>query len=323
MGNPVKISVVVPAYNAERNLRGCVDSILRQDFGAIEVILVDDGSKDGTGALCDEYARSDGRVRALHQKNGGVAKARNAGVAMARGEYVGFVDADDWIERKMFGVLYVRAAETKADIAMCDYWREGRLGSGSRPHVDAAFLDAKVFDKDTLAREPARKSFFATAVCWNKIFRRSFYIKNVRFSEDSAISEDVATMFAALARARRISALGRKLYHYRVSDSGGSHERGRRIFGLFDAAKIVLADMEKNDYGMFAGLAVRGMVHDELRHFGKINTGIRREYFAKFLDVLSAMERQGLLCLLGRVDAFKAWCARRLGYRAFCAVAWI
>jgi glycosyltransferase involved in cell wall biosynthesis len=324
MENPVKISVIVPARDAEKNLRRCVDSILRQNLGAIEAILVDDGSRDGTGAICDEYARHDARVRVVHQENGGTAKARNAGAAVARGEYIGFVDADDWVERDMFGELYGRAEATKADIVMCDYWRERQSGGVSKnPHVDGAFLNAEAFDKDTLSREPSRKSFFAVVVCWNKIFRCSFYTKNVRFPEGIAISEDVAVVFPALVRARRISALGRKLYHYCVSDSSGSHERGRRVFGLFEAAKAVLADMEKNDYGMFAGLAVRGIVHDELMHFGKIEAGIRREYFAKFLGVLSTMKRQGLLTRLGARDALKAWCAMRLGYPVFRAAAWI
>ena len=99
------ISVIVPVYNVEPYLRKCVDSILAQSYSNLEVILVDDGSPDGCGAICDEYAAKDARVRVIHKPNGGVSDARNAGLDIMTGDYVAFVDSDDWVEADMYRTL--------------------------------------------------------------------------------------------------------------------------------------------------------------------------------------------------------------------------
>lgn len=124
------ISVIVPVYNVKPYLQKCVDSIRNQTYQNLEIILVDDGSTDGSGEMCDEYANKDSRVIALHQKNAGQGAARNLGLDTAHGEWVGFVDADDWIDLNYYEKL-VQAAETAdADMACCDrriYDEEGNL----------------------------------------------------------------------------------------------------------------------------------------------------------------------------------------------------
>lgn len=124
------ISVIVPVYNVKPYLEKCVDSIRNQTYQNLEIILIDDGSTDGSGALCEEYAKIDSRVVALHQKNAGQGAARNYGLEKAHGEWIGFVDADDWIDRNYYEKL-VQAAETAgADMACCDrrvYDEQGNL----------------------------------------------------------------------------------------------------------------------------------------------------------------------------------------------------
>lgn len=120
MDDQIKVSIIVPVYNAAARLTGCVDSILDQTFGAFELILVDDGSDDGSGALCDRYA-ADPRVRVLHKQNGGPGQARNSGIRLARGEYIGFVDADDSVSPEYLKTLYDTAVRAGADLAFCDY----------------------------------------------------------------------------------------------------------------------------------------------------------------------------------------------------------
>ncbi len=115
-----KVSVIVPVYKAQDFLPKCVDSILSQTEESLELILVDDGSPDRSGAICDAYAARDSRVRVIHQKNAGVSAARNAGILAAEGRYVGFVDSDDWIDPDMFSRLLTVAQETGADVVMCD-----------------------------------------------------------------------------------------------------------------------------------------------------------------------------------------------------------
>ncbi|MBA1325633.1 glycosyltransferase [Enterococcus faecium] len=111
------MSIIVPVYKVEKYLRKCVDSILAQTFTDFEVILVDDGSPDNSGKICDEYAEKDNRVRVIHKENGGLSSARNAGIDVARGKYLGFVDSDDYIDEDMYEILYENLKIHDADIS--------------------------------------------------------------------------------------------------------------------------------------------------------------------------------------------------------------
>jgi len=115
------ITIIVPIYKVEEYLRRCVDSILKQTYKNLEVILVNDGSPDGCGAICDEYATLDGRIEVIHKTNGGLSDARNAGIEVAHGSYVSFVDSDDWIHQEYIGKLYDLLRETNSDISVCNF----------------------------------------------------------------------------------------------------------------------------------------------------------------------------------------------------------
>lgn len=116
----ILVSIIVPIYNTGEYLYKCLDSIVNQNLREIELILVDDGSTDNSGAVCDFYSERDKRVRVIHKKNEGVSVARNLGIKVARGEYIGFVDSDDWIEKEMYQEMYYHAKNKEADIVMCD-----------------------------------------------------------------------------------------------------------------------------------------------------------------------------------------------------------
>ena len=115
------ISIIVPVYKVEQYLRRCLDSVQNQIFTDWECILIDDGSPDNSGQICDEYAQKDERFRVIHQENAGVSAARNAGLDSAKGEWIGFVDSDDWIEPEMYQFLYTNAIDKKADVIICGY----------------------------------------------------------------------------------------------------------------------------------------------------------------------------------------------------------
>lgn len=134
-----KVSVIVPVYNAEKYLQECVDSILRQTLADLELILVDDGSTDSSPALCDRYAEQDARVKVIHKPNGRAASARNAGIRAASGDYVAFVDSDDWVSPEM----YEKMLGTGADVTLCDYVRfQGKTETPfTQPNVNAGFYD--------------------------------------------------------------------------------------------------------------------------------------------------------------------------------------
>jgi glycosyltransferase involved in cell wall biosynthesis len=321
MENRFKASVVVAAYNAQKSIPKCVDSLLRQTLRGVEVILVDDGSKDGTGAVCDGYAGRHSNVVSLHRRNGGCGVARNTGADAARGEYIGFADADDWVEPDMYEKLYGAASSLGADIAMCDYFRERGARRDTKPRIDAEFVRAKVFSKDTPGFAPSKNSFFGTVVCWNKIFKRSFYARNIRFPCGLHLAEDVPAVFKALSRAGRICAVDEKLYHYRAEGASNSRVYDGRALDVFKAAGILLDDMAKNDYGAFKDFVVRSVANDALHHFKSIGGSFRREYHARFMEFAERLEKQGLLGCLGGKDAFKVKCFRSLGPRASSIIA--
>lgn len=116
----IKLSIIVPIYNAQNHLKKCIESIINQTEKDIEIILIDDGSTDDSLKICNEYQRKDFRINVIHQNNSGVSIARNQGIKIAKGEYIGFVDSDDWIDLDMFKRLLEEAKKTDADIVMCD-----------------------------------------------------------------------------------------------------------------------------------------------------------------------------------------------------------
>lgn len=117
------ISIIVPVYKVENYLSKCLDSMICQTYKNIEIILVDDGSPDNSGKICDDYAKKDSRIKVIHKENGGLSDARNAGLKIATGKYIGFVDSDDYISVEMYEKLYNQAKKEDADIACCNYYR--------------------------------------------------------------------------------------------------------------------------------------------------------------------------------------------------------
>lgn len=211
------ISVIIPIYKVESLLPRCIDSVLVQTHRNLEVILVDDGSPDGCGAICDAYAAKDPRIRVIHQENAGLAGARNAGLEIARGEYYGFVDSDDHIAPDMYETLLSAMAEEDADIAVCGRYLE--MASGELvPMFD--FSESLVFD----AREGVRRLLLSDgldAAAWDKLYRADFW-EYTRYPTEY-VSEDVPVTSRLLARAKRIVHCGRPLYYYYQRSGSLSH----------------------------------------------------------------------------------------------------
>ena len=126
------ISVIVPIYNVEKYLDRCLKSIINQTYKNLEIILIDDGSPDNCGTICDEYAKKDNRIKVVHKDNGGLVKARNTGLDIATGEYISFIDPDDWIELNMYEEMIKIADETNTDIVRCGYYRDNDKESMER-----------------------------------------------------------------------------------------------------------------------------------------------------------------------------------------------
>lgn len=219
------VSIIVPVYNVEQYLKECLDSIKNQTFKDWECILVDDGSKDSSAAMCDEYAEEDSRFRVIHKQNGGLSSARNAALKIVRGDYIGFVDADDWIEPEMFQTLYQLIIENNADISMVGYRVEYK-GRHSTKHLT---------DKlEVIDREEAMRGICYDRLpnyVWNKLHKRSIITCDF---PDGRNFEDIYVYSKWLRNVDRMVISPTPLYHYRM-------RRG----------SIIHVDPAKNRYDFF------------------------------------------------------------------------
>lgn len=228
------ISVIVPIYKAELYLRKCVDSILAQTYQNLEIILVDDGSPDGCGAICDEYAKKDSRIRVVHQENGGVSAARNAGLEAASGEYIGFVDPDDWIAPDMYQCLYRGLEEYRADIAVCEYYNcwSRKCSGAHRPSV-------KIY-KGREGME-ALLSLEVGNYLWNKLFKRELWTPDIRFP-DGKLFEDVRTIYKVVQKCQTMVTIPEAKYYYRRHSSSIT-----RVDRIGNHVECILSRIERFD----------------------------------------------------------------------------
>ena len=238
-----KLSVIVPVYNTEKYLRECIDSILAQTFTDFELILVNDGSTDGSGAICDEYAGKDPRIRVIHQENGGITGARKSGVRVAQGEYVTFVDSDDWIDREMYRTMLDCRQEADPDVVICSMLMETMKGIlPQKEIIKAGFYDKNRMQKDVypimlfdfLHCVPA----MAPSLC-NKLFRRQLLESViVQVNDTITYGEDALCTYACLLNAERIYVSEAQSYHYRnhmeSASNGYSYDLLEKFFLLIE-----------------------------------------------------------------------------------------
>lgn len=209
-----KISIIVPVYMVEKYLKQCIESILGQTFQEFELLLIDDGSTDTCGEICDEYQRIDSRVKVWHQINKGVSAARNLGLQNAQGEYIAFVDSDDWLEPNMYEVLYEDMQNNQADISICNHsfnYDDNR--SIARYKESRNFL----FNSKDALKSMLEGRLFAWTL-WNMLYKRSLF-NGLKFDEKISIGEDLLICFELFKRSNRISYNHEVKYHYRQRDN--------------------------------------------------------------------------------------------------------
>ncbi len=204
-----KVSVIVPVYNVEKYLPECLDSLINQTLRDIEIICVDDGSKDNSLQILNEYARKDNRIKVIHKENGGLSSARNAGIEIAIGKYLAFVDSDDFVDTNTYERTYDEVEKNNADI-LCFGWKNFPVGHGR----EDCCPKNKVYH-DWFTAKRTRESIHA----WNKLYKSSF-IKdnNLRFNEKSKCTEDECFNLCAYPLAKTIVHISDKLYNYRYRE---------------------------------------------------------------------------------------------------------
>lgn len=273
-----KISVIVPVYKAKEYLHSCIDSILSQTFSDFEVILVDDGSPDSSGAICEEYARRDSRVSVIHQTNQGQAAARNHALAQAKGEWVCFVDSDDLIHPQMLELLYRAATESSAGISMCEMLEASRLPEDFSLPCDGGF-EAAEMDEATLVKLYDAGAYPSWVAC-AKLIRRE--IVETHLFREGRVFEDNEAVCHWVCTAKTVARMPHKLYFYRTNPGSTTQSN----FSL-----------KKLDY-LWA-------LENIIRFYGSLGYGeLRQRFLARYIDAAINV-CYGARDVLGRPDVAK------------------
>lgn len=216
------ISVIVPVYRVEKYLKRCVESIAGQTYQNLEIILVEDGSPDRCGEMCDRFAKEDRRIRVLHQKNGGLSAARNAGIEAAKGAFLAFVDSDDFIAEDFIAALYEALVSTASEIAQCKYeYVAGNQMTKAKEPGTIRVLTGKQMLVEMYDYEGAYN-----VVAWNKLYKSSLF-QEIRYP-NGKIHEDEATSYRLFYQAERVAFLDRYLYGYFTSPSSITRNEFKR-----------------------------------------------------------------------------------------------
>jgi glycosyltransferase involved in cell wall biosynthesis len=213
------VTFILPVYNAENTLKRCLDSILKQTYCDYEVIIVDDGSVDDSGKICDSYSLNDNRFRVVHKENAGVASARQLGVSLASGEYVIHIDSDDWIESNMLSDMMNEIGD--ADILVSDYYYNTKHGQTYVRQVDCT-------TSEELLEKIIKGEVFGSL--WHKLIRRNLY-QNIEFNTDLTFCEDQLLLFKILTTYQcKVINLHKAYYHYECNDGSITQRTDREYF---------------------------------------------------------------------------------------------
>lgn len=222
------ISIIIPVYKVEKYIKKCIDSIICQSYRNLEIILIDDGSPDESGKICDQYATIDNRIKVIHQKNGGLSAARNAGIKVAKGKYIAFVDSDDYIKSDMISNLYDDINKEKADISICGYYLV---------KDDVVSYCEHCNEKFTLSGIEAMNHLYddycvLTSLAWNKLYKREVF-KYIKFAEGK-VHEDDIIILDILKVCKKISFnLKPEYYYIQRTDSITGNFKVNRLDGLY------------------------------------------------------------------------------------------
>jgi glycosyltransferase involved in cell wall biosynthesis len=282
--NRPKVSVSVPVYNAEKYLHQCLDSLINQTLQDIEIVIVNDGSTDGSEAICREYANKDSRIKLISKANGGSASARQAALEASTGQFFCACDADDWVEPTMYEKLYNRAQEVGADIVFGDYWME--YGGGKQTECHFSYDITKIDDFLGAALD----GVFPCQV-WDKMFNRKLFDKYaITWEPGINLGEDFLIMLKILLHPVKVAYVSDALYHYR-REWGGASYTNNISFNTFQQSlytrKFMMKSVDTNKYAsgvfrLWVNLAFTGL---------RVKDGVDPKYYKK--EVMSNLPIKG------------------------------
>ena len=268
-----KISIIVPIYNVEKYIKKCIDSIIVQTYTNIEIILVDDGSPDNCGKICDEYKEKDSRIRVIHKENTGVSGSRNIGLQNITGTYVTFIDADDYIEKDMIEILYKALKEYNADISICG---TNDLKSNYELKRQSKCKQIVEMDKKNALKELLNEQVF-TCVCWAKLYNAKLF-ETLKFNEQTKIAEDLEILYKILDKCNKVVYVPENKYNYLLRENSATKEKFNKDWiREIEISKEILNFIEKNYSDIYEYAAKRYVrinitcVYKILKTSGNIN----------------------------------------------------
>lgn len=291
--NP-EISVIVPVYNVEKYLCSCIDSILAQTFTDFELLLIDDGSKDKSGKICDEYARKDRRVKVFHKENGGVSSARNLGIDESNGEYLFFVDSDDIISSSYIDLFVNCIRKNDSVCVVCKYTNRLSLLKNQVDSVKIKEMTSSEFLDEIWISEGKLDGYL-----WNKIFKRKFLIDfNIRFDEKVSIWEDMLFVVEYFINISTVVFVDAVLYYYRdtINSAVKQHDTSKKI----EKISVCLRMLGLDNDSMLYKQRLNGILSDCLFSFLKDFLLFRNKlYHVSMKNIISEqlLNNNGITCL--------------------------
>jgi len=282
-----KISVVVPIYNVEKFLPQALDSIIKQTYSNLEIILVDDGSTDNSGLICEEYAKNDLRIKVIHKENGGLGSAYNTGIQSATGNYIAFVEPDDWIEENMYEVMLKKAIEYDCDVVKCGFYIYNSLADCTDvvavkiPHVECCEPKEKFKIEDY----PLLCAYHSSI--WTYLYKADF-VKQIKFNEvKGAGYVDCPFVFEVLCKASSILLIPDNFYHYRCENHGNSTVLADKSLLAMPERFIEAKEIIKK-YNKYETLKEIFYLHASSANFPCFSR-IEDNYFKKYFDKLKEL----------------------------------
>lgn len=253
------VSIIIPVYNVEKFLDKCVESVVNQTYTNLEIILVDDGTRDDSGIMCDRWQKEDKRIKVLHQENGGLAHARNEGMKLATGQYVLFVDSDDWIDRDMVETLLKGCVENDAQIAICRYrgiYKDHIVEQES----DESFVCSGEEALKYHVCEKEERYCFCYAV-WNKLYKREI-ITGIKFPKGKHF-EDVGYTSKVLYSAKRVYYIDKPMYNYVIERKGSIMNEGFTARKVTDELQLLDKEIDffhAENLGKYADVSIEKLL---------------------------------------------------------------
>lgn len=239
-----QVSIVVPVYQVEKYIRQCIESIQAQTFSDFELILVDDGSEDVSGRICDEYAKRDARIKVVHKKNGGLSDARNTGIELANSQYLMFIDSDDYIEKNMVECLYQNILETNSDISVCNFMYV--YEENNEKNFNTSMKREILNSKEIYLHRKNERNYGVWTVAWNKLYKTELF-KNIKFRigkfhEDEFLANQIYKIDL------QVSTIPEVLYYYRQRENSiMGQENPNKNLDLIEAYQERIYDYIKEE----------------------------------------------------------------------------